>query len=369
MVQAEKTVPETLNGARLDRAVAELHQLSRAQVRRAIESGAVRVNGRKRPKGALVSAGEILAVENLDDYGVGSAKATPDAPLTVRLENADVIVVDKPAGQACAPLRASETGTLANALAGRYPELAGLGYNPREPGLVHRVDTDTSGLVLVARNQRAFDVLSGALKAERIRKGYLLLCSEAGLPDSGTIEFPLSNHPKDQRRVLACIHPRDVARNQPRPAVTRYRVLERRQGWALVEVDCARALRHQIRAHFAAIEHPLAGDALYGGPTVPGLTRHALHASRIGYVGGSIHFDVQSPLPADLASVLEHGFVPEAASEASAPAELAATAPAEVAVSPAEPSGLVDASSPGVSDDVPSSEDDGDDPVETGDNT
>ena len=229
----------------------------------------------------------------------------PGAPLVIRYESSAVVVVDKPAGQPTAPLRAGERGTLANALIGRYPELAGVGYSPREPGLLHRLDTDTSGLVVVARSAEAFEQLKEALKDGRIAKQYLLVCASDGLADEGSIAFPLASHPKDQRRVLACVHPRDVMRNAPRPAETKFHVLKRSGEWALVEVSVSKALRHQIRAHFAAIEHPLVGDALYGGPKVEGLARHALHASRVAFKGApELSFDVASTLPEELARLV-----------------------------------------------------------------
>jgi 23S rRNA pseudouridine1911/1915/1917 synthase len=303
-------VPDSLEGARLDKAVAELVPgASRAQVKRAIEAGAVRVNGRRAPKGALVKSGDKL---NVDDAALARTDApcvpSPDAPLTVRYEDASVLVVDKPAGQPSAPIRAGETGTLANALVGRYPELAGLGYSPREPGLLHRLDTDTSGLVIVARTEEAFARLKAALRAEQIEKEYLLVCTGEDLPDEGTIAFPIANHPKDQRRVYPCVHPRDVMRYEPRPASTRYRVERRAGTWALVRAFVHRALRHQIRAHFAAIGHPLAGDTLYGGAEVRALGRHALHAARVHHAGpGPLAFDVASDLPPDMETLLAGG--------------------------------------------------------------
>lgn len=305
----ELLVPDSLDGARLDKATVELAagKLSRAKVKRAIEAGEVRVNGRRRPKGAVVAKGDRITLEGEAADADEAAIADPSAPLTVKLESKAVVVADKPAGQPTAPLRPGEQGTLANALLARYPELAGVGYSAREPGLLHRLDTDTSGLVVVARSAEVFETLKGALKDGRIAKRYLLVCEQEGLADDGTIAFPLASHPKDQRRVLACVHPRDVMRNAPRPASTRFRVLERGAKWALVEVEVSRALRHQIRAHFAAIEHPLAGDALYGGPVVEGLGRHALHASRVTFDGDGdeeLRFDVESKLPEELAALV-----------------------------------------------------------------
>lgn len=304
----EWTVPTELDGWRLDKAAVKLADgLSRARVRKAIDQGFVRVGGRHRAKGATVAAGEVLSIE-VEAVPAPDAPAVPtaDAALVVRLERVDILVVDKPAGQPTAPLRPGETGTLSNALVGRYPELSGVGYGPREPGLLHRLDTGTSGLVVVARNTQVFDVLREALRDGGLHKRYLLICLSDGLPDTATIEHPLANHPKDSRRVLACVHPRDVMRLRPRPARTELRVLERGQKWALVEALAPKALRHQIRAHMASIEHPLAGDALYGGEPIAGLDRHALHASRVSFDGAPDvpAFAVDSPLPDELRALV-----------------------------------------------------------------
>lgn len=311
MAKVEVTVTEELGGERLDKAIVALVDgASRARVKRAIEGREVRVNGRVLAKGGVVKAGDVI---ELDEGAVraaeGAAVLEPDAPLAVRYESAGVLVVEKPAGQPTAPIRADETGTLANALVGRYPELATIGYGPREPGIVHRLDTDTSGLVVVGRTAAAFDALREALQGERITKEYLLVCSSEGLPDDGTIEHPIANHPKDSRRVYPCIHPRDVMRYAPRPAMTRFSVVRRAGAWALVRVTASRAVRHQIRAHFASIEHPLVGDALYGegADAADRLGRHALHASRVAFDGGgdeALAFDVTSELPADMAALL-----------------------------------------------------------------
>jgi 23S rRNA pseudouridine1911/1915/1917 synthase len=308
MEKLERTVPETMNGERLDKAVVALVEgASRARVKKAIESGALKVNGRAMPKGGVVRAGDRIEVD-ASAVASGDTPCVPEpgAPLAVKHESAKVLVVDKPAGQPTAPIRADETGTLANALVGHYPELAGIGYSPREPGIVHRLDTETSGLVVVARTPEAFEALRDALRDERIGKEYLLVCASEGLPDQGSVEYPIANHPKDKKRVYPCIHPRDVMRYAPRPAMTRYAVESRVGPWAVVRAEAARAVRHQIRAHFAAMGHPLAGDTLYGGQAVAGLERHALHAARVSFDGAgdsALAFDVESPLPADMAAL------------------------------------------------------------------
>ena len=295
-------------GARLDKLLVELVPgLGRAGAKRLFADGKVRVASAegKRPrrasKGDVAAEGEVVEVE-LDEAS-DRALPDPEAPLTVLLETAEVIVLDKPAGQPTAPLGPKERGTLANALVARYPEVAEFGFSPREPGICHRLDTDTSGVVLAARTAQAFAVLTRALKEGRLDKRYLLICNARDLPESGSIEIPLAPHPKDRRRVYACAHPRDVERLSPRPATTAYQMLREHEGWALVEARAPKAARHQIRAHFAAIGHPLAGDALYGGPEVPGLGRHALHAHYLGWPGDAQvpALVVRSPLPDDMA--------------------------------------------------------------------
>lgn len=313
------TVTQAQSGLRLDKfLVQNLPGLGRAAAKRLFEKGRVRVftegseRGRKASKGDVVAAGEIIDIELSAEELSASALPDPDAPLKVVLERPDLLVLEKPAGQPSAPLSAGERGTLANALLARYPEVEEIGFSPREPGLCHRLDTDTSGLLLAARTQQAFEVLSTALKEGRLDKRYRLVCEARDLPEEGSIEIPLAPHPKDRRRVYPCIHPRDVARYAPRPAHTSYKVLRVHGDLALVEVKAPKALRHQIRAHFAAIEHPLVGDLLYGGRAVEGLTRHALHACSIVWGGDSAvpAFHVVSPLPADICALV--GEEPEA---------------------------------------------------------
>lgn len=307
------TITDAQAGTRVDKLLVQaVPGLGRAGAKRLFEKGRVRLQpggeGRSRvaSKGDVAAAGDVLDVD-VEITEAGSAAAPdPDAPLTIVLERPDLLVVEKPAGQPTAPLNPGERGTLANALVARFPELAGIGFSPREPGLCHRLDTETSGLVLAARSKEAFDVLTGALKEGRLDKRYLLVCDAQDLPEAGTIEIPLAPHPKDKRRVYPCAHPRDVARYAPRPASTAYARVRVEGDRALVEARAPKALRHQIRAHFAAIGHPLAGDTLYGGRPAPGLSRHALHAHRIAWGGDAKvpAFSAMSPLPADIAAIL-----------------------------------------------------------------
>jgi 23S rRNA pseudouridine1911/1915/1917 synthase len=289
-------------GQRLDKLVVALVPgLGRKGARRLFEEGRVRVNDKRPNKGDLAREGDRLSLALPDSAGPDAAPE-PGAPLDVRLETPDLVVVEKPSGQPTAPLRDGEKGSLANALVGRYPEMAGIGHSPREPGLVHRLDTDTSGLVVAARTARAFEALSAGLKQGQIEKAYWLVCLADGLGSAGEIAIPIAHHPKDKKRMYACVHQRDVARYRPREATTTFRIVDVSGPWALVEARAKAAIRHQIRVHLSAIDHPLAGDTLYDGPSAPRLARHALHASYIAWKGSDDipAFEVTSTLPPDL---------------------------------------------------------------------
>lgn len=317
------TVPASLDGARLDKALTILAEVSRSGAKALLETG-VRVNGKRAVKGSVVHADDQIEIASGEEEIDPRALPDPEIELDIRLETESVIVVHKPPRLASAPLRGGERGTLANGLVARFPEISGVGADPREPGLVHRLDTDTSGLVVVARTQAAFDELKAALRDGKVEKHYLAIVApgagsaraasvsrDGELADKGTIDVPLAPHPKDKRRVFACVHPRDVARLSPRDARTEYKIVRRFESpegdpRALVDATAHKALRHQIRVHFAAVGAPLVGDGLYGGPSAPELGRHALHASKVAYPGGKFvkAFVVEAALPEDLAALL-----------------------------------------------------------------
>ena len=316
-------VPASLDGARLDKALTILAEVSRSGAKALLETG-VRVNGRRAVKGSVVHADDRIEITSDDDELDPRALPDPEVELDIRYESDSVLVLHKPPRLASAPLRGGERGTLANGVVARFPDISGVGADPREPGLVHRLDTDTSGLVVVARTQAAFDELKAALRDGKVEKHYLAIVapgagsgraasvtSDGELADRGSIDVPLAPHPKDKRRVFACVHPRDVARLGPRDARTDYKIVRRFESpegdpRALVDATAHKALRHQIRVHFAAVGAPLVGDGLYGGPSAPDLGRHALHASRVAYPGGKVvkPFVVEAPLPEDLAALL-----------------------------------------------------------------
>lgn len=290
-------------GQRLDRVVIRrVPGLGRKRAARLFASGAVHVEGRPALKGEPATAGAEMTVELATPESVA---AEPEAPLDVRLEMPELVVVAKPAGQPSVPLDNAERGTLAGALVARYPEMRSVGYRPREPGLLHRLDTQTSGLLVAARSARAFEQLRAELRAGRLRKRYLAVVAGDNLDDHGTIDAPIAPDRSNRRRVRVGADIQD--RRGARRARTRYYVIERSGHFALVEVEVSHAYRHQVRAHLASIGHPIAGDTLYGGEAVPSLgARHALHASYIAWAGDTDvpAFEVEDRLPDGLRLLL-----------------------------------------------------------------
>ncbi len=302
------TVPPHLDGIRVDLAVAELFETSRARAKTLAEEGRVKIDGKRVRKGVRVEAGQVLALDEPPPPADFEALADPDAPLVVVYEDDACVIVDKPAGQPSHPLRPDEKGTVANALVARFPSMRGVGFAPREPGLVHRLDNDTSGLLLAAKNAGAFETLVEALRSGRVDKRYLALCAgEVRAPQ--TIASPIAHHDARKMRVA------DAGEKGARAARTEVltsRVIDRRgsagsaadERGSLVEVRAHHARRHQVRVHLASIGHPLFGDALYGGPSIEGLSRHALHASKLAFAGPGGDVDVSSALPSDLARLV-----------------------------------------------------------------
>jgi 23S rRNA pseudouridine1911/1915/1917 synthase len=288
------------DGERLDKVVAvRLGAIGRRGIAKLFREGRVRAGGRVASKGDRARENDeiVVALETAD-----AVPPEPEAALDVRLETPSVVVVRKPAGMPTAPIRPGERGTLAGALLGRYPELRGIGYREREPGLLHRLDTQTSGLVVAVRTHAAFGRLRRALEEGRIEKSYLSIVEAEGLGDGGTVTAPLAPDPRDPRRVAVTAD--GAAR--ARALRTTWRRLDVRGRFALVEARASHAYRHQIRAHLAWIHHPIAGDALYGGPRVPSLgDRHALHASYVAWAGDDAvpAFAVEDALPDDLAAL------------------------------------------------------------------
>jgi 23S rRNA pseudouridine1911/1915/1917 synthase len=288
----ELTVDEAAAGTRLDRFLSEPLG-SRAQAQAAIDAGRVQVDGRARPKRHQVAAGERVTVAP----GEPSAEPVgePAVPFRIAYEDDHLLVIDKPAGLVVHPARGHRTGTLAQALAGR----AAGGEDSRRAGIVHRLDRDTSGLLVVARSDEVHRRLKALLGARRLQREYLALVDGHPPARTGTIDAPIGRHRRD--RVLMSIDTDD-----PREARTHFEIERLLPRSSLLRVRLETGRTHQIRVHLAAIDHPVCGDPQYGTAGEYGLERQFLHAARLAFehpVTGE-PVDVSSPLPEDLAAAL-----------------------------------------------------------------
>ena len=282
-------------GQRIDRVlVTRASGWGRRRAARLFESGGVTIDGRPARKGDVVRAGQQVVARLAE-----RPAPAPAASLETCLVTRDVVIVDKPWGMPSAPLPTSSAADVATTLVARFPEMANVGYGPREPGLVHRLDTFTSGLLLAARSMEAFSTLRRALGQGRLRKRYLCVVEAHGLAEAASIDQPLKPHPKNKQKV--------VVDPNGRISKTSYRIAER-HGWlVLLEVRAGAAYRHQVRVHLASIGHPLIGDRLYGGASTPLLAagRHALHASYLACKEPGVDpFEVRAPLPEDMRRLL-----------------------------------------------------------------
>ena len=265
---------------------------SRARAQRLIEDGAVRVGGRRVAKSHRLGAGDVVTVSEPEQR---PPAAVARALFAVAYEDEHLLVVDKPAGVVVHPARGHATGTLAQALAGRAA-----GGAQTRAGIVHRLDRDTSGLLVVARSERAHRALRAALQARAIVREYLALVEGHPPARTGTIEAPLGRDRRARTRV-------STDTDRPRHAVTHFALERLLPGTALLRVRLETGRTHQIRAHLQAIGHPVVGDPEYGTPGRLGLDRQFLHAARLAFehpmTGAAL--DLASALPAELQAALE----------------------------------------------------------------
>jgi len=288
-------------GERLDRHVAARLDTPRNQVQRWIQDGLVRVAGRAARASYSVAEGD--AIECSPPEPSDDRVQPEEGDLRVLYEDADLVVLDKPAGLTVHPGAGRPTGTLAHHLLARYPEMAGVG-GPGRPGIVHRLDQGTSGVIVVARTAAAYHRLARAFAAREVKKRYLAIAYGEPKPPAGLIDAPIGRHATKRKEM--------TVRSDGRPARTGYRTLAARAGIALVELDLATGRTHQIRVHLKHLGHPLVGDPLYGEARWKALPkpvqavlrdfpRPALHAWRLGFEGR----ELEAPVPADLRELWE----------------------------------------------------------------
>jgi 23S rRNA pseudouridine1911/1915/1917 synthase len=295
-------VPEGEVVRRVDRFVADRTGLSRSYVQKLISEGLLVDDEGRRLRANSEVRGGAVTLEVPPPEVPYHLEPDPTIPVEVVYEDDDILIVDKPAGLVVHPAPGHWRGTLVNALLARGDHYGGIAGVAR-PGIVHRLDRDTSGLLIVARNDAAQASVMAQLKARRVRKTYLALAQGSVAASVGRIEAAIGRDPKDRKRMAVV--------PDGRPATTGYRVRERFRDWTLLELDLVTGRTHQIRVHLAALGHPVAGDAVYGTGTArrgpDGLERLFLHAWRLELVSPSSArlVRVEAPLPDALETVLE----------------------------------------------------------------
>lgn len=293
-------VPDDASGARLDRYLASLPAVgSRAGAERLLAAGGVRVDGARRAKSHRLQGGEEVELD-APEPGDAALVAEDVPQLGLAYEDEHLLVVDKPAGVVVHPAPGHPTGTVVHGLLAH--DVAG--GDAERPGIVHRLDRDTSGLMVVARSEDAYRRLQSLVRRRELERHYRTLV--VGRPRSrrGTIEAPIGRDRRDPFR-------RSLDTDTPRNAVTHFEVVDLLPRHALLDVRLETGRTHQIRVHLAAIDLPVAGDPVYGRPQELGLRRQFLHAARLAFVHPmtGARIDLDSPLPSDLVAALDaaHG--------------------------------------------------------------
>ncbi|MDL5056466.1 RluA family pseudouridine synthase [Geitlerinema calcuttense] len=289
---------------RLDRYLAEtLPDLSRSRIQKLIEDGQVEVNGQVcTSKKLLVSQGDRLQV-TIPEVQILDRLIPEDIPLDILYEDSDLLIVNKPAGLVVHPAPGHERGTLVNAILAHCPDLAGIGGEKR-PGIVHRLDKDTTGAIAIAKNDFSLNHLQGQIQAKTARREYLGVVYGAPTAASGTIDRPIGRHPVDRKKMAVV----PIERGG-RSAVTHWQVRERLGNYTLMHFQLETGRTHQIRVHCAAIKHPIVGDPEYSsgrsvGVNLPGQALHAWRLQLQHPISGET-VEAIAPLPASFTTLLQ----------------------------------------------------------------
>ena len=286
MARTEQTAPRD---GRLDVLVAELHAVTRSQAAKWIDAGLCAVSGITATKaGAAVKAGEPIQVDVPAPVALAIEKQA--IPITFLYQDQDIAVVDKPCGMVVHPAAGNLDGTLVNALLYHLTDLSGVG-GVKRPGIVHRLDKDTSGVILIAKNDAAHVGLSAQLKARTMEKHYLAVVEGRMREPTGTIDRPLARSEKDRKKMAVAA--------DGRASITQWTLLETLRGASLLDVRILTGRTHQIRVHMQSIGHPVAGDPLYGlkhGVAVPRLMLHA-HTLAFDHPRSGERITVTAPAP------------------------------------------------------------------------
>ncbi len=296
-------------GERLDRQLLRLFPwLDRALIQDWIAAGNVQLNRRPAKKGARLAPGDILDCRDIPEPDDLRLQPNPDLPLKILYEDSSLLALDKPAGQPTHPLRATETDTLANALVARFPALASIGDDHLFPALLHRLDTQTSGLVLAAKTSPAYAALRAQFRRFTVKKHYTALVHGA-VDEPGRLDASLTHQTRSPCKMAVVRNPDKIPSSDQFAALTEWTPIQTGTEFSLLDVVIFTGVTHQIRCHLAAAGHPVVGDTLYGSPALPlvsGLqsqvsSRHWLHASRLiaSHPATGRSLDVSCPLPPD----------------------------------------------------------------------
>jgi 23S rRNA pseudouridine1911/1915/1917 synthase len=287
-------------GERLDKfIVARVDNLSRAQIQTLIENGLVTIEGQPTKPGLKLRGGERISI-TIPPQETETIEAE-NIPLTIVYEDDDLAVIDKPAGMVVHPGTGNETGTLVNAILGRYPQIQTMDDSEGRSGIVHRLDKDTSGLIVIAKNARTLKKLMAQFKGRDVDKTYIALLERTPPTETGRIEAPIGRDPNQRKRM--------AVQRDGKPASTEFEIIERdfREGQALVRLKLLTGRTHQIRVHMAFIGCPVVGDRIYGFRKQRiGLKRQFLHAAELAFDHPRTRerMTFQSPLPVGLLDIL-----------------------------------------------------------------
>lgn len=312
---ARVVIPSNVVPERADKLLSDLlnDHYSRSALAKMIRQGLVSVGGTRIVPSSVLNPGDVVTINPTEPEPVACPVEKPPE-IGILCEDNDIVVVNKPAGLTVHPGAGRPHGTLVDILIADRPQMIGVGESPRW-GIVHRLDRDTSGVMVVAKSRRAHEVLSARFKEHSIHRVYLALVRGEPRRDSGTVDTPLGRHPTDRKRM-------SVRTDKPRTAVTHWRIKERLSGLTLLEVRPETGRTHQIRVHLASIGLPVAGDPTYGKTrkiqtsmdprakrALKLLTRQALHAAELGFdhpvTGSPLNFS--APLPKDMEAALAEG--------------------------------------------------------------
>lgn len=296
--EMEWLIDEAAAKVRVDKFVKEQlgEDTSRTQIQIWIEEGAVLVNGTAVKTNYKLAAGDRITLTIPE---AESVEIVPeDIPLDIYYEDSDVIVVNKPRGMVVHPASGHSSGTLVNALMAHCKDLSGINGELR-PGIVHRIDKDTSGLIMAAKNDKSHASLAAQLKEHSVTRRYLALVHGNLSHDQGTVDAPIGRDPHDRKMYTV------IDRNS-KHAVTHFHVMERFGDYTLLELKLETGRTHQIRVHMKFIGHPLVGDPMYGRSKGPKFNGQALHAAVLGFVHPSTseYKEFTAPLPADMMDLL-----------------------------------------------------------------